>query len=389
MVFLKWCGVSLFLAVILGTLAVSAPAAAEDPSTCQEYLKRGSSFLAQHRPAEALVNFQKAADLEPKNALASCRIADALAKLHRYPPAVKQYGKALVLDPKLVDAYFGRGYVQGIRMRLYDRSIIDLKRAVELDADRVDCWTLLGDVLTFQMRDKESLAAFTRALALDPKVSRTWAKRSSVQGFLQAYSAAIADNKKAIELSPNNQHYHLTLAIVEQLAGRFKDSLKTTAQIIGNSMGARGPYARRRIAYAYALSGKNRYLLANHAAAKKDLLTAISMAPSNSFHRIWLAALTGDVSHLESVLVKDHRIANVAMYLLGKITAERLIKSAKNAKDAVGALCEYHCYIGVIAERKGQAALAETHYKACVKTQKIKFGEYGWAQMRLKALEKK
>ena len=76
----------------------------------------------------------------------------------------------------------------------------------------------------------QSYAAFTEALALDPKDAQLWYNRSMASRFTSRFGQALRDMERAIELNTTRE-----------LAEQFEEALQFSRQLAEESMRRRGP----------------------------------------------------------------------------------------------------------------------------------------------------
>jgi tetratricopeptide (TPR) repeat protein len=96
---------------------------------------RGTLHLAQGRAAEALVDFQKAIEAEPRGADGFAGRAAAQAKLDRLAEAEEDYGRAIALEPQEAPFHANRGLLR-LRLGRKAEAAADLERAIELSPSR-------------------------------------------------------------------------------------------------------------------------------------------------------------------------------------------------------------------------------------------------------------
>ena len=149
----------------------------------------------------------------------------AKTELKLYFTAIKDYNKAIEIDPKCAEAYLRRGDVNGL-FKQYHAAIKDYDKAIELDPKYAYAYVRRGDakvelghgkgMVRYQVREglsvdeiesKRFLAAikdYDKAIELDPKNVNAYLDRAEAKVALDQYSAAIKDFDKAIELEPKN-----------------------------------------------------------------------------------------------------------------------------------------------------------------------------------------
>jgi tetratricopeptide (TPR) repeat protein len=183
-----------------------------DPKLAVAYSNRGVAYLdGLKKFPEAIADFTKVIELDPKLAVAYLNRGQAFYNLEKNVEAIADCTKAIELDTKLALAYLLRGMAyQGLKGFLgfpvpkYPEAIADFTKAIELDPKLVDAYNLRGvTYLDGLKKYPEAVADFTNAIELDPKLAVTYINRGiAYSDGLKKFPEAIADFTKAIELDP-------------------------------------------------------------------------------------------------------------------------------------------------------------------------------------------
>ncbi|MBW4691158.1 MAG: tetratricopeptide repeat protein [Lyngbya sp. HA4199-MV5] len=110
-------------------------------------------------------------------------------------------------NPKLTltpDDYFNQGKALFYEAR-YKEALAAYDKALELDPDYYEVWNHRGVALGNLQLYTAAIAAFDKALELKPDYYEVWNNRGVALGSLQLYTAAIAAFDKALELKPEYQ----------------------------------------------------------------------------------------------------------------------------------------------------------------------------------------
>jgi tetratricopeptide (TPR) repeat protein len=100
--------------------------------TFDELIEAGIENQDSGRLQEALVDFDKAIQINPQVALAYVFRGSVYGLLSEFTNAFADFNKAIQLDPNLAIAYFQRGAMYGARGET-DNVITDFDKAIELD----------------------------------------------------------------------------------------------------------------------------------------------------------------------------------------------------------------------------------------------------------------
>ncbi|OQX12409.1 MAG: hypothetical protein BWK80_43800 [Desulfobacteraceae bacterium IS3] len=131
--------------------------------------------------------------------------------------ALKDYNKAIQLNPKSADAYVSRGnlyarigyvkykYTSRIgKFRCYfrDEALEDYNKAIELDPECAEAYFKRGDCY-FEIEEYyEALKDYDKYIKLNPNSSDAYAGRGDCYYFMGNYKEALNDYNKAIEFNP-------------------------------------------------------------------------------------------------------------------------------------------------------------------------------------------
>lgn len=125
--------------------------------------------------------------------------ATSLSALGRHREALRDFERALVLDPRESRALFHRGELHETLGQL-DLASADFARALELDPDSPDPCCALGRVRTIQGDLFGALDVLERGLEQNPEHGPLYKARGIVFSELGRHPEAIADQNEALEL---------------------------------------------------------------------------------------------------------------------------------------------------------------------------------------------
>jgi Flp pilus assembly protein TadD len=160
------------------------------------------------RRDEAMAEYEKASELDPKDAAPHNGLGNVLADLGRRDEAMAEYKKASELDPKDEAPHYNLGRVL-IQLGRRDEAMPEFKKASDLikkaserDPKDASLHYYVGDVLAQLERRDEAMAEFKKASKLDPKDAAPHTGLGSVLADLGRRDEAMAEFKKASELDP-------------------------------------------------------------------------------------------------------------------------------------------------------------------------------------------
>ena len=228
----------------------------------------GYLYGIQNRHQKSLEYFEKAANINPKNAIIwSARAIDhigmnqysnalecidiaininpkldedlefhylkglALDKLKRYEEALDSFEEAVKLDPQKVDAHYKKGIAFG-KLKRYEEALESFEKVVKLDSQRADAWYSKGATLNNLMRYEEALESFEKVVELDSQKADAWTGKGTALNNLEHYEEALKSFEKAIELDSRkaNAWYGKGAALNNLM--RYEDALESFEKAI-------------------------------------------------------------------------------------------------------------------------------------------------------------
>ncbi len=132
------------------------------------YHNRGLAHLQARHYSEALRDFDKALEINPRDVSAWVGRGTLLARTGGLQGALTDLERAIEIDPGYADAYGKRCFTKMLLDRPRD-ALPDCRKAVALDPRNRDGHTNLGVVYAALNRAGEAEASYRRALAIDPR----------------------------------------------------------------------------------------------------------------------------------------------------------------------------------------------------------------------------
>ena len=137
-------------------------------------------------------------------------------KLERYGDSIKDYSRAIELNPEVADYYYYRAGSY-MKLKLLDEALKDIKFAYKLNpydkyikarrkllANQLET---LGYKSNKNLKGKSAIEKFNAALELDPENSDLYYRRARAFINERDIKSALKDMKIAIEMTPDNYNY--------------------------------------------------------------------------------------------------------------------------------------------------------------------------------------
>jgi tetratricopeptide (TPR) repeat protein len=156
--------------------------------TAKDLTQKGRDLYEKHEFMEALLNLNKALEIDPNYAPAYFLRGNIKENFDDRHGAMKDYNMAIEKNPKFGDAFFARG---NVKMKLQD---------------------YYG-----------AIADFTSCISLNENNIEAYFNRGKAKQFLQAYEDAINDCSKIIQIHPKNVDAYFMRGILRIEFGDVKN----------------------------------------------------------------------------------------------------------------------------------------------------------------------
>jgi tetratricopeptide (TPR) repeat protein len=97
------------------------------------------------------------------------------------------------------------------------------QKAIELDPKFAHPWNGLGNVYSDLSRPEEAMAAYQKAIELDPKFAYPWNGLGILHTLFHCYDEALVAFQKAVELAPKDGNFNASLAGILRRLGRMDE----------------------------------------------------------------------------------------------------------------------------------------------------------------------
>lgn len=189
----------------LDAALVEAEKLARDaPQNSEAQLVRGRILLRKGDFAGAVTPLEQASQFDPQNAEAHALLGTAYQYTRESDSALEAYQKAVQFAPQNTDYRSTYGLLLALNKK-YDQGITELKKVVATPGYKdAAAYVNLGWVYRNMepSNPPESIAAYGRALQIDPKNEQAALGLGWAHSYQRNYDQAIAAFQKAIELEP-------------------------------------------------------------------------------------------------------------------------------------------------------------------------------------------
>lgn len=202
-------------------------------SSAGEHYDKGVEYASEGKFIEARSEFKEALKSNPRDSLSknSLKLIEAISDLkikkqaamhvfkgavlnnrRMYEGSIAEFTKAIEIDAGSADAYYNRGLLYKFKGQ-YDRAISDFSKAVKLEDTYADVYNSRG-VAYFQKGHHDlALSDYTKAIEIDPKHVSAYNNRGTAYSKNGQHDRAISDYTKAIEIDPKDASAYINRGI--------------------------------------------------------------------------------------------------------------------------------------------------------------------------------
>lgn len=134
-------------------------------STAQTHISLAAALSAEGRNDDAIDHYEKALQLDPRNADIHCNLAVLLGRQKRFDEAIVHFQTALEIQPNDADTRCNFG-ANLVRLARLDEAIEQFRKAVQLQPANAEARYNLGVALERQQQVNEAMVQFQQALDL-------------------------------------------------------------------------------------------------------------------------------------------------------------------------------------------------------------------------------
>ena len=189
-----------------------------------------------------------------------------------YDRAIKDYNKAIQLNPKAPEPYTNRGIAYSNKDE-HDRAIEDFNKAIALKHNYAEAYSNRGGAYRSKGEYDQAIIDCTRAIELEPWNPAPYNNRGAAYRNKGEFDRAINDYNKAIELKPNYFLAYHNRAIAYYQQREFDRAIKDYSKVIELNPALAVAYNNRGVAY-YKNGEYNRAIEDYDVAIKRDYVNA-------------------------------------------------------------------------------------------------------------------
>ena len=225
---------------------------------------------------DAAASYRRALKIKPDYAEAHSNLGNVLKDLGRLDESVTCYRRALALKPDSADAHNNLGAVLKDLGQL-DEAVACYRRAIKIKPDYADAHYNLGNALKDLGQLDEAAASYRRALEVKPDFADAYNNLGTALKDLGQPEAALASYRRLLELKPDFAEAHNNLGVALKDLGQLDAALASYRRAVelkpdyaeahnnmGNVLKDLGRHEDALASYRKALELKPDYAEAHH-----------------------------------------------------------------------------------------------------------------------------
>jgi tetratricopeptide (TPR) repeat protein len=248
------------------------------PKSGMEYFMRASMENIQAKPDDALADFTKAIEMNPRYARAYAKRAGLYFEKNQMDLALADLSKAIDVNAQFGYPYYLRGVIYHNQQQ-YDQAIAEYTKDIKYDVQPGDGYFNRAVVYRIQRKYDLAIADYNKVLELTPKDADVYGNRGNIYYDQKQYDLAMADYNKAIELNPSKASFYVSRGNVyrtkQQMEQAFKDHNKAIELNPAYS-------------YAYQARGEDYYSTKEDEKAMVDFKKVVELDPRSSYGFMYL-----------------------------------------------------------------------------------------------------
>ena len=174
-----------------------------DPKHSRAFANRGIAKQAKGLLDKAIEDYSKAIELDPKSALAYTNRGNGKWAQGLLDEAIADYTKAIEFDPAYASAYHNRAMAKQTQ-GLHDEAIADFTKAIDHGLKTAWAYLNRGNSMQLKGRLDEAITDYAKAIELDSKYAQAFANRGFAKLAQGLQDEAVADWERALDVAPSD-----------------------------------------------------------------------------------------------------------------------------------------------------------------------------------------
>jgi tetratricopeptide (TPR) repeat protein len=168
------------------------------------YGLRAIEYYKLEQYDDALKDYNKAINLNPNYInLYLCR-ADVYTKLKEYEKAISDFDKVIEGGVDLPISYYWRGRLK-YELLQYESAIEDFNKTINLNSNNNEAYLYRGNTKVKLLQYESAIDDYNQAIIIDNKFSLSYYHRGILNRKLHQYKDALKDFNKVLKIDPNHK----------------------------------------------------------------------------------------------------------------------------------------------------------------------------------------
>lgn len=202
-----------------------------------EATQRAKLLMASGRLRDALTEFEKAVELDPRAVDARIGIGDVYKQEGDLPKAERWYGQAADVGPDVFEAQYAHGLVLQLMQR-YAEAIRAYLRALQIDPRSFDANMNVALAFVQVGQPEQGLPYAVRAVRLSPQSGPANYNMGVVYAALGRHEEAITSYRRASEFMGTSPQLLLGIADSQSALGLYIDAARTVERLVATDPSA-------------------------------------------------------------------------------------------------------------------------------------------------------
>lgn len=212
---------------------------------------RGWAYRRKGDYDDAIRDYDRAIQLQPDYAEAYNGRGLAYYEKKEYQLAIQDYTQAIRIKPDYAEAFDNRGLACAASEDSCnsDKAIADFDQAIKLNADFAEAFFNRGTVLVREGQFKGAIPDFTQAIQLRPNYPEAFVKRSDAYSYRHDLRHALQDLNQAIKLNPSDADAIFGRSSIYEELGDDSRAIADVSEVIHLKPNETWPYWFRAMDY--------------------------------------------------------------------------------------------------------------------------------------------
>lgn len=212
------------------TTTTAGTVTARDTTPGQVNVERATTLQSQGLIEDALREFEKAIEVNPRLTVAYMGAGDIYREKGDYANAEKRYASAADLEP----TNFGAQYLHGLCLQMLDKPSLAVRaylRALGIKPEDFNATMNIGIAYLQLGEPSEAVGYLQRSVQLDPKSGSARTNLGAAYSALERHPEAVIEYQQAAELTELTGPVLLNLANSLGRCGRYDEMVNTLEQL--------------------------------------------------------------------------------------------------------------------------------------------------------------